>query len=129
MKKLLHEGNVRHIVIKQDGHTILEMPLTFGVVGVLVARLVKPGMGFFWVETAWRTLQRDEPMTMLRKGQVQGVNKGGIAEEHKNCSHICPPHFVFKQPCGLPGRHERPVYADEYLVRIVDGREPRLTRL
>ena len=37
VKKLLHEGNVRHIVIKQDGHTILEMPLTFGVVGVLVA--------------------------------------------------------------------------------------------
>ncbi len=68
-------------------------------------------------------------MNVLKKGQVQGVNKGGIAEEHKNCSHICPSHCVFKQPCGLPGRHERPVYADEYLVRIVDGREPRLARL
>lgn len=37
VKKLLHEGNVRHIVIKQEGHTIMEIPLTFGVVGVLAA--------------------------------------------------------------------------------------------
>ena len=37
VKKMLHEGNVRHIVIKQEGSTIMEMPLTFGVVGVLAA--------------------------------------------------------------------------------------------
>ena len=37
VKKMLYEGNVRHIVIKQEGHTIMEMPLTFGVVGVLAA--------------------------------------------------------------------------------------------
>lgn len=37
VKKLLHEGNVRHIVIKQEGYTIMEIPLTFGVVGVLAA--------------------------------------------------------------------------------------------
>jgi len=38
--------------------------------------LVKPGMGFFSVETAWRTLQGYEVMNMIRKGQAQGVNKG-----------------------------------------------------
>ncbi len=37
VEKLLHEGNVRRIIIKQEGHTILEIPLTVGVVGVLVA--------------------------------------------------------------------------------------------
>ena len=37
VKELLHEGNVRRIIIKQEGHTIMEFPLTFGVVGVLVA--------------------------------------------------------------------------------------------
>jgi hypothetical protein len=42
VKKMLHEGNVRHIVIKQEGSTIMEMPLTFGVVGVL-AGLGCPG--------------------------------------------------------------------------------------
>ena len=37
VKKLLHEGNVRRIVIKQDGRTIAEFPLTVGVVGAVVA--------------------------------------------------------------------------------------------
>lgn len=35
VKELLHEGNVRHVRIKQDGQTIMEFPLTVGVVGVL----------------------------------------------------------------------------------------------
>jgi transposase, IS6 family len=43
-----------------------------------IKRLVKPGMGFFSFESAWRTLQEYEAMHMLRKGQVQGVNKGDI---------------------------------------------------
>ncbi len=37
VKELLHEGNVRRIIIKQDGHSIMEIPLSFGVVGVLAA--------------------------------------------------------------------------------------------
>jgi uncharacterized protein DUF4342 len=35
VKELLHEGNVRHVYIKQDGHIIMEFPLTVGLVGVL----------------------------------------------------------------------------------------------
>jgi len=41
-------------------------------------RLVKPGMGFFSMETAGRTLQGYEVMNMIRKGQVRGVDKGDI---------------------------------------------------
>ncbi len=41
-----------------------------------IKRLVKPGMGFFSVETAERTLQGYEMMNMIRKGQVSGVGKG-----------------------------------------------------
>ena len=37
VKELINEGNVRRIIIKQEGRTILEVPLTVGVVGVLVA--------------------------------------------------------------------------------------------
>ena len=37
VKKLLHEGNVRRIVIKQDGRTVAEFPVTVGVVGAVVA--------------------------------------------------------------------------------------------
>ena len=43
-----------------------------------IKRLVKPGMGFFSFQTAWRTLQGYEIMNIIRKGQVQGVNKGDI---------------------------------------------------
>ncbi len=41
-------------------------------------RLVKPGMGFFSFESAWRTLQGYEVMNMMRKRQMRGVAKGDI---------------------------------------------------
>jgi transposase, IS6 family len=44
-----------------------------------IKRLVKPGLGFFSVETAGRTLQGYEAMHIKRKGQVREVNKGDIA--------------------------------------------------
>ena len=37
VKKLLHQGNVRRIVIKQGEQTIVEFPLTVGVVGAALA--------------------------------------------------------------------------------------------
>jgi hypothetical protein len=40
VKQLIHEGNVRKISIKKEGHTIAEFPLTFGVVGAAVAPAV-----------------------------------------------------------------------------------------
>ena len=43
-----------------------------------IKRLTKPSMGFFSFETAWRTLQGYEIMNIIRKGQLQGVEKGDI---------------------------------------------------
>ena len=37
VKKVIHEGNVRRIVIKQEGRTIAEFPMTVGVVGAVIA--------------------------------------------------------------------------------------------
>ena len=38
IKKLVHEGNIRRIIIKnKEGKTMLEIPMTFGVVGALIA--------------------------------------------------------------------------------------------
>ena len=37
LKKLVHEGDIRRITIKnEEGHTLIEIPLTLGVVGALV---------------------------------------------------------------------------------------------
>jgi pimeloyl-ACP methyl ester carboxylesterase len=37
VKQLIHEGNVRRIVVKQGAHTIVEFPLAVGVIGTLLA--------------------------------------------------------------------------------------------
>jgi hypothetical protein len=38
IKELIHEGNIRRIIIKdRDGKTMIEFPLTFGVVGAVLA--------------------------------------------------------------------------------------------
>lgn len=37
IKELLHEGNVRHVVIKsEEGKTLIEFPVTVGVAGALL---------------------------------------------------------------------------------------------
>ena len=40
MKKLVHEGNVRRIIVEHDGKTVAEFPLTAGVVGAMLAPVV-----------------------------------------------------------------------------------------
>jgi len=38
IKELVHEGNIRRILLKnEEGKTLIDIPLTVGVVGVLVA--------------------------------------------------------------------------------------------
>lgn len=38
IKELIHEGNIRRIIIKdKDGKILIEFPMTFGVAGVLIA--------------------------------------------------------------------------------------------
>jgi hypothetical protein len=37
LKAIIHEGNVRRVVVNHKGQTIAEFPLTAGVVGALVA--------------------------------------------------------------------------------------------
>ena len=37
IKELLHEGNVRHVVIKnEEGRTLIEFPVTMGVAGAVL---------------------------------------------------------------------------------------------
>lgn len=38
VKQLVHEGNVRRVIIKnEEGRTLIEIPLTIGVVGTVLA--------------------------------------------------------------------------------------------
>jgi uncharacterized protein DUF4342 len=40
VKKLLHEGNVRRVIIKQGDHTVAEFPLSVGVIGAVIAPIL-----------------------------------------------------------------------------------------
>jgi hypothetical protein len=40
VKKLVHEGNVRRVTVKQGTRTVAEFPLTVGVVGAVLAPML-----------------------------------------------------------------------------------------
>jgi hypothetical protein len=40
LKQIIHEGNARRIVVKQDNRVVAEFPLTAGVVGAMVAPIL-----------------------------------------------------------------------------------------
>jgi hypothetical protein len=37
IKTLVHEGNVRRVIVEQDGRAVAEFPLTAGIVGIVLA--------------------------------------------------------------------------------------------
>ncbi len=53
-----------------------------------IKRLTKPGMGFGSFNTARRTLRGMEAMHMLRKGQVEAVDKGNVRAQIEFVSQI-----------------------------------------
>ncbi len=40
VKRLIHEGNVRRLIVRRGDRTIMEIPLTIAAVGVLVAPIL-----------------------------------------------------------------------------------------
>jgi hypothetical protein len=40
VKALIHEGNVRRVVVQHEGRTVAEFPLTAGIVGAVLAPVV-----------------------------------------------------------------------------------------
>ena len=40
LKQIIHEGNVRRVIIKQGNRTVAEFPLTAGVVGAVLAPIL-----------------------------------------------------------------------------------------
>jgi hypothetical protein len=59
IRNLIQKGNVRRITIKQNGHTIAEFPLTFGVVGALAPVLAAVGANAALVTDCTIEIERD----------------------------------------------------------------------
>jgi hypothetical protein len=64
VKELINEGNVRRIIIKnKDGKTLIELPLTVGVVGIVLAPvLAAVGAIAALVTECSIIVERDEPV-------------------------------------------------------------------
>ncbi|NUT47492.1 MAG: DUF4342 domain-containing protein [Saccharothrix sp.] len=63
VKELLHEGNVRRLVIKNDkGHTVMEVPVTAGVVAAVAAPVVTAVAAVAALASEWSIdVERQEP--------------------------------------------------------------------
>lgn len=63
VKELIHEGNVRRIIVKNDeGRTLLEIPLTVGVVGaVFLPVLVAVGAIAALAKSYTLVVEKQEP--------------------------------------------------------------------
>ncbi len=62
IKEMVHEGNVRRVVVEQDGRKIAEFPLTVGVVGTVVAPvLAAAGALVAVVKDCTIRVERQEP--------------------------------------------------------------------
>ncbi|MDJ0693542.1 DUF4342 domain-containing protein [Mastigocoleus sp. MO_188.B34] len=43
IKELIHQGNIRRIIIKnEEGHTLIEIPMTVGVIGGVISATLFP---------------------------------------------------------------------------------------
>jgi hypothetical protein len=67
IKALIHQGNIRRIIIKnEEGHTLLEIPLTVGVIGGVISAALFPvvaALGVIGAMVAHLTvvIERQEP--------------------------------------------------------------------
>ena len=48
-----------------------------------IKRRVKPGLGFGSYPTAWRTIRGYEAMHMIKKGQIEGIEKNNIQAQNQ----------------------------------------------
>ena len=67
VKELVHEGNVRHIRIKHEGHVVLEVPITLAVAGGLLAPVLA-ALGAFAAAVTHCTVE------IIREGPEPGAS-------------------------------------------------------
>jgi Domain of unknown function (DUF4342) len=65
VKQLIHEGNVRRLIIKNDkGHTVIEIPVTAGVVAAIAAPVVTAVGAIAAIASDWSIVvehQQEQP--------------------------------------------------------------------
>lgn len=70
VERLIHEGNVHRIIIKQEGRTVMEIPLTIGVVGAVLAPMLAAvgALGAVLTNCTIEVIRTEQPGQAARPG-------------------------------------------------------------
>ena len=81
-KELIHEGNIRRVIIKnEDGRTMLEVPLTLGLVGAaLLPVLAAIGAAAAIATRCTIVVEREEPASPVACPEPAQLEEGSAAE-------------------------------------------------
>ena len=72
VKQLIHEGNVRRLIIKdEDGKVYLEIPVTFGVIGAIFAPVLAAvgALAAMAANLKIEVVRNEEPPTAGKSGE------------------------------------------------------------
>ncbi|HLZ81139.1 MAG TPA: DUF4342 domain-containing protein [Ktedonobacteraceae bacterium] len=81
VKELVHEGNVRRIIIKQDGNTIVEFPLNIGLVGAILAPTLAAigAIGALIAQCSIEIVRTDNPSETVKSAVEEVIHDGPTA--------------------------------------------------
>jgi hypothetical protein len=96
VRRLVHEGNVRRIVIKQDDRVVAEFPLTVGVVGAVFAPVLA-AVG------AMAALLTDCTMLIEREGPPTAATPAGESKGTAPADVTTPGEAPLKDVGSMPG--------------------------
>src|ERR1700730_11703624 len=101
LKRLINEGNVRRISIKQGEHTIVELPLTVGLAGAVLAPwLAAVGAVAALVTDSSIVVERDEPLgsPRLPRHTWQGANSSEVIKWQPRSAFPLRPRGQLRYP-------------------------------
>ena len=74
IRELIHEGNVRRVVIQHQGRTVAEFPLTAGVVGAVLAPVLAAiGALMALLQDCTIQVEREKPVSDQTERREAGV--------------------------------------------------------
>ena len=82
VKELVHEGNVRRIIIKQEGNTIVEFPLNIGLVGAILAPTLAAigAIGALIAQCSIEIVRTERPTESVKSTVEEVIHDGPTAQ-------------------------------------------------
>ncbi len=84
VRALLKEGNIRRLIIQQNGHTLLNIPLEWGILGTLIAPelIVIAGIGAVLTECTIQIVRTEQPMQHLQPQIIEVEQVDAVDKTH-----------------------------------------------